>query len=334
VIKTHKAIFAAAIALTLGLSPNANAWHGQGHMMTAKVAWDQMTPGARCRAVALLRPHEADYGDQLTAIGPDRADEALFVSAATWPDRIKQNKLYTDDGETPTGAHAGDNVGFSDSYMHKYWHFADNPVPADPKANLPPPINAGERIALFAKTLASNAPDDLKGYDLVWLIHLVGDVHQPLHAASQVDPTFKGGKDDGGNAVALKWKPKTAWRDATNYPAGKYLPNNLHSYWDGAPGDDSSALADAADRVASLPAADPGKIMVINVQAWLDESHDLAGHYAYARPIKRDQKGPFYLTPAYAKRAVATTRDQVALGGARLARLLNQTLTYSQPGCQ
>ncbi len=331
--KVRRAIFAGVIALGVGLGPSALAWHGQGHMMTAKVAWDQMTPGARCRAVKLLKTHDGAYGDQLNALGPNRRDEALFISAATWPDRIKQDTHYINDGEEPTGAQADDNVGFSDLYMHKYWHYADYPVPARPTANLPPPINARERIELFAKTLASTASNDVKAYDLAWLIHLVGDIHQPLHAATQVSRAFKGGKDDGGNGVLLSWKAKTSWSDPTYYPGSKSLPANLHSYWDGAPGDDSGSLAEAADLGAGLPVAGQDKAMIIHAQAWLDESHDLADRFVYAAPIKRGQKGPFYLTPAYAQRAVLTTRGQVALGGARLARLLNLALTYDEPGC-
>ena len=42
------------------------------------------------------------------------------------------------------------------------------------------------QIVAFRKTLGdSGASDELKSYDLVWLLHLVGDVHQPLHATTR-----------------------------------------------------------------------------------------------------------------------------------------------------
>ena len=62
--------------------------------------------------------------------------------------------------------------------------------------------NAKTQIALFRKTLKStSSSNDLKSYDLVWLIHLVADVHQPLHAASRFDKAHPGG-DAGGTTAS------------------------------------------------------------------------------------------------------------------------------------
>src|SRR5690348_14084820 len=62
--------------------------------------------------------------------------------------------------------------------------------------------NAQERIALFRTVLASSSPDELKSYDLVWLLHIVGDIHQPLHASTRVRQPDPDG-DAGGNLVKL-----------------------------------------------------------------------------------------------------------------------------------
>jgi len=87
--------------------------------------------------------------------------------------------------------------------MHKYWHFIDTPFTTDRTALPPIPApNAQERIALFRTVLASTSADPLKSYDLTWLLHLVRDVHQPLHASTRVGSTDPNG-DSGGNLGKL-----------------------------------------------------------------------------------------------------------------------------------
>src|SRR6185437_15260252 len=81
--------------------------------------------------------------------------------------------------------------------------------------------NVQTQIALFVKTLASaSASNELKSYDLVWLLHLVGDVHQPLHTTSRFTHSQPQG-DEGGNLVSLCEKP---------------CRQELHAYWDNLPG--------------------------------------------------------------------------------------------------
>src|SRR5262245_48474805 len=60
------------------------------------------------------------------------------------------------------------------------------------------------RIPVFRAALpyGSGADDDVRSYDLVWLIHLVGDAHQPLHATARFSKTFPDG-DAGGNPVKI-----------------------------------------------------------------------------------------------------------------------------------
>jgi len=81
----------------------------------------------------------------------------------------------------------GTSLGIA-GLRHKYWHFVDKPFSKDGTTHFPelPIPNAQTQIDAFRAVLASNADDALKSYDLVWLLHLVGDVHQPLHASSRV----------------------------------------------------------------------------------------------------------------------------------------------------
>ena len=112
----------------------------------------------------------------------------VFMMAATWPDAIRSKPGYTDDGSEggnrPDGATSVQNIGYSDHLHHKYWHFVDTPFSTD-GTTLPalPNPNAETQIAAFRAVLASNDPDEKKSYDLVWLEHLVGDVHQPIPRA-------------------------------------------------------------------------------------------------------------------------------------------------------
>jgi hypothetical protein len=78
---------------------------------------------------------------------------------------------------------------------HRYWHFVDLPFSRDGTAlQQTKKPNALTQIIVFQDTIASaTADDDVKSYDMVWLLHLVGDVHQPLHAtASRRSGTRRG----------------------------------------------------------------------------------------------------------------------------------------------
>jgi hypothetical protein len=299
---------------------SAMAWHSQGHMMTAEIAWQNMTPAAKCRATLLLslNPMADTFRN---APGVADSNEALFVGASTWPDKIKSNSSgYRNDGDVPNGPNAGVNVGYigdGDPLMHKYWHFVDIPVPDDGTNPAAPSINAEERIKLFTATIGSVGPtDELKSYDLTWLLHLVGDVHQPLHNAAQYDPLFKRAphSDAGGNAVKL------------NCCGG-----DLHTFWDAAPGDsDAEAVAIAA--AAGLPPPPPGLASETDPHQWVVESYQHALSDVYVSPIGKGP-GPFDLDQPYKDNALKVANAQIALGGVRLANLLNSTLTYAEARC-
>jgi hypothetical protein len=320
------------LACAVGLAAcatSAQAWHNQGHMMVAAVAWGQLSESAKCRALLLLSS-DTEFSRGLDGFldpGDLEPGQPLFINAATWPDRIKAaGSGFRSDGDDPDAPvakdHNAENDGLpNDHWAHKYWHFADLAVPDNP-SKPPPTINSAERIRTFRAKLADqDTPTGVKAYDLVWLLHLVGDIHQPLHNATQYGAVFKafGGQDAGGNGVKVTY---------TGY-------QELHGFWDGTPGDAKGAgtLKAAVDALADLPAPAADKVAVINVDAWAKESHGLAKQYAYVSPIKTHKVGPFKLTPAYVSNAQIIARRQVALGGARLAKLLNDALTWPEPMC-
>src|SRR5260221_1720078 len=194
-MQKYLAAFASAV---VGLAPStALAWHNQGHMMVAEVAWQHMSSGARCRAVWLLNS-DPEYARGLQTPTKIAWRKALFVNAATWPDRIKAtgSGFYNDgDDANAVGTAAALNAGLSDKRRHKYWHFADFEVP-NSGAHPVPSINALERIKTFSQVLSHPSTSNaVKAYDLAWVLHLVGDVHQPLHMANQYGPIFPHGND-------------------------------------------------------------------------------------------------------------------------------------------
>jgi hypothetical protein len=284
-------------------------------MMVAAVAYQKLTPQAKARVdeLLLLNPDRVHWFDLIPdGTSAARTKMMLFMIAATWPDRIKSDPDYHTDGphggnRPPNEPSASQNIGYDDFARHKYWHFVDVPFSRDGSA-LPaiPTPNAQERITVFRAVLASNSPDALKSYDLSWLLHLVGDVHQPLHCVTRVSQASPEG-DDGGNGVKLT------------------TPANLHAFWDGALGK-GEALSTAIAAAAQLPAAPAGAASDLNVQQWIDESVSAAQNTAYQPPTIGDGNGPFTLDSAYKARAKALAQQRVALAGARLANILNTEL--------
>jgi S1/P1 Nuclease len=310
------------VAITLCLlllSSTSQAWFGFGHMAVAYVAYQQLTATQKTRVAALLKKNPY-YNTKWKALLPagtpaNQRDLMLFMIAATWPDQIKSDSKYNNDGpdggnRPPAGPSASQNIGYSDHNRHKYWHFVDTPFTQD-GASLPPipDPNAGTEIAKLRKTLAlkkSSKTDSLKSYDLVWLLHLVGDVHQPLHSSTRVSAGELNG-DNGGNNVKL------------NDPS-----KELHAFWDGLPGD-SSNPADVIPYAKALASADPALANKMNASDWISESFNIAETFVYSTPVGAGD-GPFTITPEYKDKAQKIAAERVALAGQRLANLINNEL--------
>jgi S1/P1 Nuclease len=294
--------------LALGFVRSASAWNSFGHMMIAAVAYEQLTPAARARVAQLLQQNP-DYERWIAHTAREERDELAFVIAATWADNIKTEAGYENDGERPSGPDAARNIGYADHLQHRYWHYVDLPFSQDHTALKPPATpNAQTQIAVFRKTLASpEASDALKSYDLVWLLHLVGDVHQPLHTTSRFTRSQPDG-DAGGNLVALCEKP---------------CRKELHAYWDDLPGTGKKAIV-AIRRAAHLPTPNERVAAIDDERQWIHESFLIAQNSVYIPPIGSGP-GPFFIDRPYQSIAHRVARDRLALAGARLAHVLNET---------
>lgn len=300
-----------AFCALVAASP-AQAWNGTGHMIVAAIAYDLLTPAAKAEATRLLRLNP-DYRRWITGASEHDRDEIAFVTAATWPDVIKSKRGYVNDGAKPSNADSSLNIGYSDKLQHRYWHTVHIPFSPDGTAlEEPPAPNALTQIAAFRSALsAPDTSDDVKSYDLTWLLHIVGDVHQPLHAISRFTRADPEG-DDGGNAEQV-----CVWTCDGNHV-------RLHEYWDDLPGPEGSAKAaiDVATRVKRAPESEAA---ITNEVVWAHESFEAAKKYAYADPIGA-ANGPFALTEDYRGAAWKIAQQRIALAGARLANLLNGAL--------
>jgi hypothetical protein len=307
------------LALAAGLCGPAFGWNERGHMSVAYIAYKQLTPVTRDRVNALLKlnPKYNDWAatvdQQAPTASADDKNLMIFMIATTWADKIKGDPSYTKDGSQngnrPDGSpDPGKNAGYDDLLMHKYWHFIDTPFSTDgtPLPAIPTP-NAQDRIALFRSVLAStSAADGLKSYDLAWLLHLVGDIHQPLHASTRVSSTDPEG-DAGGNLVKLT--------------CNKCV---LHAFWDNLLGTQNK-LKTVMKAARKLPKADEALAARSDEKDWIAESFQEAQQNVYVAPIAAGN-GPFTLTSAYKKAAGKLAKQRVALAGMRLANLLNTEL--------
>ncbi len=308
----------ALLLLTFICSEHAHAWSDPGHMAVAFIAYKGLTPAKRARVDELIRlnPRYNLWVQSLPhGISQSTKNGMLFMIAATWADQIKSDGHISDgpDGgnRPPNDGTAAANIGYQDQAMHKYWHFIDLPFSTDGTATAPPETpNALTQIAAFRAVLASTTSSDaLKSYDLVWLMHLVGDVHQPLHATARFTHQSPSG-DAGGNFVTV-CSPHCG---------------SLHSFWDGLLGSQQNPNPNTVINMAQgLPAPPAALAADVNAQDWINESFSLAKSSVYKSPVGPGG-GPFTITANYRNKAQAIARQRVALAGARLARILNAEL--------
>lgn len=100
---------------------------------------------------------------------------------------------------------------------------------------------------------------------------------------------------------------------------------NLHSFWDGVLGG-GDAPSTAFNAITTLPTPPASAANDLDVSHWLDECFQAALQTAYKKPPIGTGTGPFTLTQAYKTAARKLAEKQVALAGARLAKILNEEL--------
>ncbi len=284
--------------LALLISPLASsmAWSSGGHQVVAAAAYRDLSPVFKKKVSDILKSHP-DYEKWKRAFQSDNnsldLESYVFLRASVWPDEIRQR----------------DNP-----YHHPHWHYIDYPL--KPKKFPYEPDPAPNDDALFAiakceQTLASRktSPQDRAIY-LAWLIHLVGDLHQPLHCASLVDSEYPTG-DKGGNEFFVK-------------PEERGI--SLHSFWDQLLGTSAKAQTHWNYAVA-IDAGYPRKSLKElkadkTPKDWSLEGRTLAIDKAYLRGHLKggtNRDIAVALPAGYAKDAKAVAERQAALAGYRLS---------------
>lgn len=306
----HSARLATVILMAGLAAAPAAAWNDRGHMVVAAKAWRHLTPQTRDRVGQLLR-HNPRYASWTLGVRQSDKARVAFIHAATWPDYIKLRSVRGYYQDRLPNQNSRRNIGYTDCYQHRYWHYKDLPFSPDgTPLESPPEPNAETQIVAFAATLAdSAASDEVKSYDLSWLIHLVGDVHQPLHATQRF---VRGDPDGDGGGNDVKYCLTAQCRSGST----------LHSFWDGALGDEQS-IASVTNYARQLGAPPAAQAHNLTVASWFAESFELAKDNVYRSPIGTDISEPFLLTNDYRNNAATTAIKRVALAGVRLAGLLN-----------
>jgi hypothetical protein len=308
----------AAMAGLAFFTSTGNAWWDGGHETVAYIAYQELTSATRQRVDSLLKLNPM-YDSWTMGIAADEQALVAFIKAATWADCIKSSSCMTgytsDGGDVPPGKSTdAQNIGYDDHLMHKYWHFIDNPYSAGAPGQPPKEPNALTEIKLLTDAIGTDESDGIKSYDVVWLEHLVGDVHQPLHATSRFTRNHPDG-DAGGNLVVFCAKP---------------CHDELHAYWDSLLGDGPTIAQITATGKQLLKSKKPARAAEADPAQWVNESFELAKSKVYVTPVSDDndpaQTISPRLDPEYARAAARVSQSQVLLAGYRLAQLLNTHL--------
>jgi len=276
----------------------AGAWGHEGHRIIGRIAARNLTPATRTKVAAILGTNDAGL-------------EAAIAAAATWPDEIDKTK---------TGTEA--------------WHFIDVPitVPFSIVGLCPSHNCVLDRITEMQNRLAMN----LKGFtlaappspsrpmtseEMAFLIHFVGDVHQPLHAATD--------GDRGGNCVALVHP--LVHSDGTQ-------TTELHAVWDV---DEVLAAMQALGTTEDTVVAalfqqfkTGGAVTQLTPTDWAHESNNLAKKDVYQSLHLPNHTAPpsqcatgigkVAISQAYLAGNVPDVETQLLHAGIRLSNVLNQ----------
>jgi len=292
------------------------AWDDTGHKLTTYIAWEQMSPQTREKAIKILLSAPEDSHLNVFYLQDSRSvavkQRELFMIASTWAD-IVRNKDFKN-------RYA--------KYHHGTWHYLDTFWrETNGKVELVPELksdkeNAIERLFMFDKMLRdASASDADKAIALAWILHLAGDIHQPLHDSAKVTKYDPKG-DQGGNLFMLSPKGATGENRVT-----------LHWYWDSIVGRNIPRVNDACDSdylpaiaqqmMLKYPSAKmQNRLKIGKFDDWQQEGFQIASTKLYPASLKFGEMP----SESYKKQAFEIAKEQIALAGYRLGEMLNQIL--------
>ncbi|MFS4456799.1 S1/P1 nuclease [Maribacter sp. 2304DJ31-5] len=236
---------------------NDMVWSKTGHRVIGEVAENYLSRKARKAIAKLLN------GQSLAAI-------------SNFGDEIKADKRYRE---------------FS------AWHYVN--FPEDKKYGEVPPSKYGDLITGIHKCISvvkdQNSPSGQKAFYLKLLVHLIGDLHQPMHVGRL--------KDRGGNDLQVQWFGRES---------------NLHKIWDlNMIEDYGMSYTELAEKLPKINKAQVKELQKGDIYDWVEESRDIA-NLLYASVTAGEKIGY-----GYGYKWWGTVEHQLQKGGVRLAAVLN-----------
>jgi len=286
------------------------AWNAAGHRLVAAIAWDQLDEASRSEVSQLVRAHP-DYARWLKRAGEkewsgNETARAAFVESSTWPDDIRKDRRFYDANRDQ----ATELIpGFPDMERHRDWHFVNRSldgVPLDPSLQETERGQLDRQLEVLPALLGSrtaNLRD--RAYALPWIVHLVGDAHQPLHACARPET-----EDLQEDRISVTHSYRSRPQSTT-----------LHAFWDDLPGPpwlrgerlDAAYSALLAHYPRPIPSPSKG---------WIEESWQIAKHRAYP-PRTGNQ---YAISAEFMDESRDTANRRVTEAGYRLADLLREAL--------
>ena len=257
-------------AILAAIPGPAGAWGRLGHRASARLAESRLSPRARAVVRELLDPGES------------------LVDASTWAD---------DNGREIRGSAA--------------WHYVNVPI-SSPHYSPEDCARQGcvvSKIAEFRAVLADrNAPRPRRRQALRFFVHLIQDLHQPMHVADN--------GDRGGNALQLR--------------SGRYENTNLHQVWDSGlfrthyRNHAEDELVRDVTAMADRPEAK--RWPRGRVEDWAEESLQIGRRAYYIPGTDRSLRPGDEIGRPYIEANLPIAVERVAQSGVRLAAMLNEIL--------
>ena len=300
----------ALIALTATTLP-ALAWDGTGHRIVGIIAYSQLSLEKQLKLNAILKQGEPSF-----AYNNDHPSLWL-ANATTFPDYIKgkQDTVYEkeitayNDWAFPVSQRDPKN---NEAVRMKVWHYINRPLFTENHGNHidHAPFDAVKAINFINGQYPKESTDRMRAFWIYFSSHIVGDLHQPLHCAASCADDGRG--DAGGNFFKLGGDSK-----------------NLHSLWDAAITDATSregwrgGQVEKAAKIVEMypPSTFESQLKDLNPDHWADEGAALAQKFVYADISQNGTE-----SPQYRDRRINLALKQAALGGYRLARILDNLL--------
>jgi hypothetical protein len=312
-------VFGLIVAMCICAMP-AMAWDDVGHKITAYIAWQRMTPQARENVIRILR--EAPEDSNLAAFymsGPESEEtrkREYFEVVATWADIVRDR-----DFETRYKKYHKSNWHYADIF----WKQVNGKV--EMLSGFEDNGQAINRLVAFDKTVRdASVSDKEKAIAIAWIMHLGGDIHQPLHTSARVTDLEPKG-DQGGNLFLLT-PQGTARADQLN----------LHWLWDSIvirnyplKGNESGRqyVEAMADRMMKkYPFAKvQNRLELGQYESWQKESFAFNNTDVFTPDLKRFEAP----SERYKRNAYRVAEQQLTLAGYRLGETMNAVFNVAPP---